>query len=143
MNQTAAWCADVLINVTTPLVGVHGDVTEDWSSVAANSFAFESLTVGSADLYQGVTLLGSGVVAAVPASADVRAVATSDGNTVAVSGVRVWYPVAARGRLSNWRQAAIGRPTAPRSAAGHRSNWRCKTQWSVSAATTTPATCVW
>ncbi|MCB0257566.1 MAG: hypothetical protein KDI55_27905, partial [Anaerolineae bacterium] len=86
VNQTANLTGNTIaVNVTTPLVGVQRDATEEWSSAAANNFAFDSLTVGSADVYQGLTLLGSGTVSAAPASATAPAVATTDGSAIAVS----------------------------------------------------------
>ncbi len=86
VNQTASLAGNtVAVNVTTPLVGVHRENTEAWASAAENSFAFDSLSVGNAQVFQGLTLLGSGAVTAAPASAATPATAATNGNALDVS----------------------------------------------------------
>ncbi|MFO7680400.1 MAG: transglutaminase domain-containing protein, partial [Chloroflexota bacterium] len=54
-------------NTTTGMVAVTGSAHHTWTTAGQNSFAFHSLSVGSADVYQNGSLAASGPVTAVPA----------------------------------------------------------------------------
>ena len=97
VNQTASLAGNtVAVNVTTPLVGVHRENSEAWASAAENSFTFDSLSVGSAQVFQGLTLLGSGAVTAAPASAATPASASHQRRGRRCQRHRRGHPVAAR-----------------------------------------------
>lgn len=86
LSQSATLAGSVNANVSTQMIAVTGPTAHNWTAVAHNSFIFDSLNVGSADLYQNGSLVGSGAVTAVPNHTDSPTSAQTDGTAVTISG---------------------------------------------------------
>ena len=76
------------INTTlaTNLVAVTGSSAHSWTTGGQNSFLFDSLSVGSADVYQNGNLVASGSVTAVPTIPSSPASAQTDNSAITISG---------------------------------------------------------
>ena len=87
LNQAASLSGNaVTAAVTTDLSAFYGTSTQTWTALGLNSFPFDSLSIPSAELYDGSLLLDSGPLTAAPAS-DALATAQSDGTAIAVDGL--------------------------------------------------------
>lgn len=76
----------ITVNTDTNLSAIHGTFDASWDTSTANSYAFDSLTISSADVYSGGILIDSGAIVAVPAGDNPTSTAQSDATNLTVSG---------------------------------------------------------